>query len=139
MKNEADLPGARAVLHGIKLQTLSAYNGAPALAPPAYNYEVPNVNPKVASSQMAFVDPLQFWSIFSAAMNENPPTESQIKAILPVLKYLGIELGKPWNREAVNPVILEEPETTWKAGLGRTPAFQHRPGTAKIRPKQSLP
>jgi hypothetical protein len=29
--------------------------------------------PKVASSQLQFVDPLQFWSLFSAVMNENPP------------------------------------------------------------------
>ncbi len=107
VKNEADLPGARAVLHGIKLETLSAYKGAPAAAP-AYDYEVPKVNPKVATSQMAFEDPLQFWSIFSAAMNENPPPESQIKAILPLLKYLGVELGKQWKPEAVNPLILEE-------------------------------
>ena len=57
---------------------------------------------------MAFEDPLQFWSIFSAAMNENPPPESQTKAILPLLKYLGVELGKPWKPEAVNPLILGE-------------------------------
>ena len=35
--------------------------------------DIQKVNPKVATSQMAFEDPLQFWSIFSAAMNENPP------------------------------------------------------------------
>jgi hypothetical protein len=29
-------------------------------------------------------------------------------------------------------------ETAWKAGLGRTPAFQHRPGTAKVRPQLTL-
>ena len=35
-------------------------------------------------------------------------------------------------------VIQLSPETTWKAGLGRTPAFQHRPGTAKIRPERKF-
>src|ERR1019366_5181992 len=46
--------------------------------------------------------------LFSAALNENPPPESQIKSVLPLFKYLGIELGKPWKRENVNPLILEE-------------------------------
>ena len=64
--------------------------------------------PKIASSQLQFVDPLQFWSLFSAALNENPPPESQIQSVLPLFKYLGIELGKPWKRENVNPLILEE-------------------------------
>ena len=32
-----------------------------------------------------------------------------------MLKYLGIELGKPWNREAVNPVILEEMKSVAQA------------------------
>ena len=36
------------------------------------------MNPKVASSQMQFDDPLQFWSIFVDAMNENPPPKAQI-------------------------------------------------------------
>ena len=27
-------------------------------------------------------------------------------------------------------------ETAWTAGLGATSAFQHRPGTAKVRPKR---
>ena len=43
--------------------------------------------------------PLQFWSIFSAAMNENPPPQSQIDAVLPQFKYLGIELGAMETRE----------------------------------------
>jgi hypothetical protein len=108
VKNEADLPGAQKVLNGVKLQSLAEYNGGPAPAPVAYDYEVPKVNPKVASSQMQFVDPLQFWSIFSAAMNENPPPKSQIEGLLPVFRYLGIELGKPWNPKTVNPIFLHE-------------------------------
>src|SRR5271165_582252 len=41
-------------------------------------------------------------------LNENPPPESEIKAVLPQFKYLGIELGKPWKRESVNPLILAQ-------------------------------
>lgn len=64
--------------------------------------------PKVASSQLQFVDPLQFWSLFSAVMNENPPPQGQIEQVLPLFKYLGIELGKQWKPEDVNPLILAE-------------------------------
>src|SRR5262245_21681726 len=108
VKNEADLPGALKVLKAIKVQGLAQHYGKPAPQPMKYSYEVPKLAPKVASSLMKFEDPLQFWSIFSAAMNENPPPESQIKAVLPQFKYLGIELGKQWKREDVNPLILEE-------------------------------
>jgi len=69
---------------------------------------VPKMNPKVATSHMQFDDPLQFWSIFSAAMNENPPPESEIKSVLPQYKYLGIEFGKQWKPENVNPLILAQ-------------------------------
>jgi DNA sulfur modification protein DndE len=108
VKNEADLAGARKVLDGVTLQTLSQYTGGSAPARPTYNYEVPKLNPKIASSHMPFDDPLQFWSIFSAAMNENPPPKNEIEAVLPQYKYLGIELGKQWKAENVNPLILAE-------------------------------
>jgi len=108
VKNEADLPGALKVLKAIKVQGLAQHQGKPAPQPMKYSYEVPKLAPKVASSQLKFEDPLQFWSIFSAAMNENPPPESQIKAVLPQFKYLGIELGKQWKREEVNALMLEE-------------------------------
>jgi len=106
--DEADLPGAQKVLHGIKLQALSEFNGGSAPAPVKYDYAVPKVNPKVASSQLLFDDPMQFWQIFSAAMNENPPTKAEIEAVLPQFKYLGIELGKTWDPKNVNPLILAE-------------------------------
>ncbi len=108
VKNEADLAGARKVLDGVTLQTLSQYTGGSAPARPTYNYEVPKLDPKIASSHMPFDDPLQFWSIFSAAMNENPPPKNEIEAVLPQYKYLGIELGKQWKAENVNPLILAE-------------------------------
>ncbi len=108
VKNADDLAGAQKVLNAITVKGLAQYRGG--LAPPAvaYNYAVPKVNPKVASSQMQFLDPLQFWEIFCAAMNENPPPAGEIESVLPQFKYLGIELGKPWKRETVQPQILSQ-------------------------------
>jgi len=111
VQDQADLPGAIKVMNAITVQGLSKYLGKPAPAPQTYNYETPKLVPNVASSQLQFVDPLQFWSIFSAAINENPPPQSQIDAVLPLFKYLGIELGKQWKAENVNPLILEEMKT----------------------------
>jgi hypothetical protein len=108
VKNAADLPAARKVLQAITIQPLSQTTGGPAPKPPAYNYQVPKMAPGVATSHMQFDDPLQFWSIFSAAMNENPPPENEIKSVLPQFKYLGIELGKQWKAEDVPPPILAQ-------------------------------
>ena len=108
VKDEADLAAARKVLEAITLQGLSKYTGGTAPAPAAYNYELPKMNPKVATSHMQFNDPLQFWSICSAAMNENPPPQSEVTAVLPQFKYLGLELGKQWKPDTVNPLILAQ-------------------------------
>ncbi len=108
LAGEADLAAAQRVLHAITVTGLAQYEGRPAPAPISYRYAIPRINPKVASSQMQFVDPLQFWEIFSAAMNENPPPKSEIKSVLPLYKYLGIELGKQWKRESVDPLIAQE-------------------------------
>jgi hypothetical protein len=107
VKNAVDLPAAQKVLRGITVKGLAEFNGGPAPAAVAYSYATPKINPKVASSQMQFLDPLQFWQIFAAAMNENPPPRNEIEAVLPQFKYLGIELGQPWKRESVNPIILD--------------------------------
>jgi hypothetical protein len=90
------------------VQGLAEYEGLPAPAPLTYNYEVPKLKPGIASSEVRFVDPLQFWTLFAAAMNENPPPDDQIKGFLPNLKHLGIELGRPWDPKKVDPLILEE-------------------------------
>jgi hypothetical protein len=108
VKDEGDLAAARKVLEGVTLQGLSKYTGGTAPAPAAYNYELPKMNPKVATSHMQFNDPLQFWSICSAAMNENPPPQSEVTAVLPQFKYLGLELGQQWKPDTVNPLILEQ-------------------------------
>jgi len=106
--NPEDLPGASKVLSEITVQGLAQYLGKPAPAALSYNYVEPKVNPKVASSLMQFDDPLQFWEIFSSAMNENPPPEGQIQWLLPQLKYLGIELGKQWTRADVTSLVAEQ-------------------------------
>ena len=40
------------------------------------------------------------------AMNENPPPEDQIKALLPMFAPLGLELGKQWDRSKLDPAVL---------------------------------
>src|SRR5262245_30872684 len=108
VKDETDLAAARKVLERITLQGLSQYTGGPAPTKMDYQYELPRMNPKVATSRMQFDDPLQFWSIFSSALNENPPPRNQIEVVLPQYVHLGIELGKRWKPENVNPIILEQ-------------------------------
>ena len=108
VKNPADLVAAQKVMAAISVKGLSEYQGKPAPAPKTYNYEDPKLNPKVASSQLTFKDPLQFWTIFVDAMNENPPPKCIVAAVLPNFKYLGIELGKKWNPDDVDPLFLDE-------------------------------
>jgi hypothetical protein len=115
VKNATDLAGAQKVLHAIRVMGLAQYDGSPAAAPLAYQYETPKIDPTIASSHMQFVDPLQFWEIFSAAMNENPPPKSEIESVLPQFKHLGIQLGRPWRREAVPAPILQPMSSAAKA------------------------
>src|SRR5262249_34571057 len=68
VRNSGDVEGAQKVLEAITVQGLARYQGKSNPNPVTYNYEVPKLAPKVASSQLKFDDPLQFWSIFSAAM-----------------------------------------------------------------------
>ena len=49
---------------------------------------------------MNYKDPLQFWEILSAVINENPPPKDQITSVMPKYKPLGIELGKRWDRSS---------------------------------------
>jgi len=115
VKNAGDLAEAQKVLNAITITGLAQYRRSPAPQAVAYDYAMPKVNPKVASSQMQFLDPLQFWEIFSAAMNENPPPVNEIESVLPQFKYLGIELGKPWKRENVQPEILNQMKSAAEA------------------------
>ena len=56
---------------------------------------------------MNYKDPLQFWEILSAVINENPPPKDQITSVMPKYKPLGIELGKTWDRSKVDPIVLK--------------------------------
>lgn len=108
MKNPDDLPGAKKVLDEITTQGLSKYLGTPSPAPIAYNYPAPQfANPKLPVSVNNYKDPLQFWEILSNVINENPPPQDQITALLPLFAPLGIELGKQWDRSKVHPVVLD--------------------------------
>jgi hypothetical protein len=118
VKDQADLAAAEAVLHAITVKGLAEYRGGSAPKPASYAYEAPKIAPNVASSQLLFDDPLQFWTIFFATMNENPPPASEIAAVLPQFKYLGFNLGRPWNPEAVNPLVLREMKQA-AAGIGK--------------------
>lgn len=103
-----DLPGTKKILDDIKTTGLAQFTGKTSLAPKTYNYLAPvSVNPKLPVSAVQYKDPLQFWEILVAAMNENPPPQEQINALLPMFKPLGIELGKPWDRSKLAPELLD--------------------------------
>jgi DNA sulfur modification protein DndE len=109
LPNQSGLAAAQKVLSEIKTQGLAEYLGKPALPAPKYDYAMPNfVNPKLPVSTLDFKDPLQFWEIMSAVINENPPPQDEITALLPMFKPLGIELGKKWDRSKVDPIVLKE-------------------------------
>jgi DNA sulfur modification protein DndE len=94
-----DLASAKKILNGITTK------GA---REKTYHYLMPEpVNPDLPVSALHYKDPLQFWELLMVAMNENPPPEDQVKALLPMFKPLGIELGKSWDRTKLSPEILK--------------------------------
>jgi DNA sulfur modification protein DndE len=107
VRGQADLAAARALLDGITTQSLAEFLGKPAPPGPVYDDPAPLYLDKSASaSALDFLNPSQFWEILSRAMNENPPPEDQIAALLPMFKPLGLELGKQWDASQVNPLVL---------------------------------
>ncbi len=118
IKNPTDLVEARKVLEAITVQGLAQYAGHPAPSTPAYDYAAPRLkDPKLPVSAMDFQDPLQFWEILSAAMNENPPPGEQTKALLPMFALLNLKAGIPWDRSKVDPIVLNSMENA-AANLG---------------------
>jgi hypothetical protein len=104
---KVDLAAARKVMDAIKPVGLAEFTGRPALPFPSYDYPAPQAaDPDLPVSALDFKDPLQFWELLSVAMNENPPPQDQVTALLPMFKPLGIELGKPWDRSKLSPVVL---------------------------------
>jgi hypothetical protein len=108
VKDTTDLAAARIVLDGIRVEGLAQYEGQPEPKALAYRYPEPKINPGAASSMMQFTDPMQFWEILSAAMNENPPPKREIETTLPQYGYLGITLGKQWMPASVSPAVREQ-------------------------------
>ena len=105
---KSDLVGAKKILGNIQATGLSEYMGSSPLPRATYNYLAPDpVDPNLPVSDVDYKDPLQFWELLSLALNENPPPEDQIAAVLPIFKYLGIELGKTWDRSKIQPDLLE--------------------------------
>lgn len=103
-----DLPGASKILNAIEPIGLSKFTGKPAPTAPHYNYPAPEpVSPNLPVSDLHYKDPLQFWTLLMEAMNENPPPEDQITALLPLFQKLGIKLGKRWDRSKLAPEVLE--------------------------------
>lgn len=102
-----DLPGAQQILRAIKTTGLAEYTGMTAPKTPNYDYPAPRpVNKNLPVSALTYEDPLQFWELLTTVMNENPPQQDQISALLPSYRTLGIELGKPWDRSKISPPIL---------------------------------
>lgn len=107
-EGKVDLQGAQEVLRNIKTTGLAEFMGKTPLPRAKYSYPSPQVtNPDLPVSALDYKNPLQFWEIFVNALNENPPPDDQIDALLPSFKPLGIEFGKPWDPKKVPPVVLE--------------------------------
>lgn len=106
--NEADLTNASKVLNEITVESLSQYTSGKAPAKKEYHFITPELtNPNLPVSAVDFKDPLQFWKILSAAINENPPPKDQITALLPLFQLLGIEYGKQWDPSKLPKGILD--------------------------------
>lgn len=107
-KGTIDIIGAKKILEEITSIGLAQYTHQPAPVAPKYDYPAPlATDPNLPVSAVSFQDPLQFFELLVLAMNENPPPQDQITALLPLFKPLGIELGKPWDRTQVPPQVLE--------------------------------
>lgn len=106
--HEEELANARKILNEITVKGLAEYTGKTPLATSTYNYLSPEyTDSQLPVSVVGFKDPLQFWRILSAAINENPPPKDQITALLPLFKLLGIEYGKQWDPAGISPIILD--------------------------------
>ena len=63
-------------------------------------------SPKFLSARSISRIRSSFGTSFPNALNENPPPKAQIDGLLPLFKPLGIELGKKWDRNKVDPIVL---------------------------------
>ena len=102
------LSQAQEVLGAIHVMGLSAYLGKGALPLVPYQGIVPDpIDPKLSASILNYKDPLQFWEILHLAMNENPPPQEQMSALLPLFQSLGLEMGVPFDRSKLSPSCIQ--------------------------------
>lgn len=114
--NSQDLPAARAVLDGVKVQGLAEAKGKRPPPAPVYEYPAPVfADPKLPVSALHFKDPLQFWEILGQALTENPPPKDQLAALLPLFKPLGIVPGEPWDPNKLAPTVVKSMAKAAKA------------------------
>jgi hypothetical protein len=97
----------REILSNITTQPLSKYMDTSSPMAVKYNYPTPQfADSKLPVSVNYYKYSLQFWDILSNIINENPPPEDQIKALIPLFAPIGIELGKKWDHTKVHPIVL---------------------------------
>ena len=107
LPNQSGLERARKVLARSPYKPFQPTWSKPARCPRPSSVSAPDlVNPKLPVSALDLKDPLQFWEILSAVINENPPPKDEITALLPMFKPLGLEVGKQWDRSKLDPVTL---------------------------------
>ena len=63
--------------------------------------------PQTPGQRQLLQGPVAVQGHLSNTINENPPPQAQIDALLPMFAPLGIELGKKWDRTKVHPVVLD--------------------------------
>lgn len=78
---KVDLQGARKILREIRTTALSKYKGKESEKISNYEFIPVDLDPNLPVSALAFKDPMQFWEILAAALNENPPAQDQITAV----------------------------------------------------------
>jgi DNA sulfur modification protein DndE len=105
---KVNLAAAKKVLNEIMPVGLAEFTGKPKLPTPRYDYPAPVfADPTLPVSALNFTDPLQFWDLFSLAMNENPPPPDQVSALLPMFAPLAIVLGTRWDRSKRAPLVID--------------------------------
>ena len=95
MINPSDLDAAKKVLHAIDVLGLAKFTGGRDGTPDAskYTFVSPSVtDAKQPAGGMNYKDPLQFWEILSAVINENPPPKDPVTSLDAQVGPLGIEL-----------------------------------------------
>ena len=121
-----DLGGARKVLSAIRPISLAVYDNKPVSASARlYLSSSRSDGRETARQRSEFQRPPSILGIgWRPAMAENPPPDDQIRALLPMFRPLGLEVGKAWDRTKVRPPVLaamEEAARNVPSMLARIP------------------